>query len=154
MPRYRWSLITTVVNPIIRADISSMIISAAMSAMPRSSAAARRTVENSGRMIDLNALLVAIYVGQTSQADHRREVVAEVVVLFGGHRFRTNAHMHVHLPDVARGVGVAVQRVRQRLHVRRVDRSIDQVVAELEVLDDAGEGLRAVEVQLPHQVWL
>src|SRR3954469_14995399 len=154
MPRYFWSLMTTDVKPIISADISSMIISAAISAMPRSWPRTRRRDVCWARMAILKVLLVAIHVCEAPHADDGRQMIAEVVFLLRRHVFRTHADVNVDFPNLARGVRVAAQRVRQVFHVRRVDRAVHHVVAQLQVFDDAGERLRGEEVELTNQVGL
>src|SRR5471030_91605 len=102
MPRNRWSLITIVVKAIMRADIRSITISAAISAMPRSSFLCISCSVLTVDFVTGDLLFVAIDEREVADAHDRGQMVAHEVVQAQRLRFLPGSDVHRDLANLVR----------------------------------------------------
>src|SRR5215213_2547795 len=103
---------TAALKPIISADISIMMSIVVTRAMPRSPPRPPVAIVLL-RMSSSRSLLIPVDERQVPEADHRRQVVAQVVAGARRLQLRPHADVHVDLADLARVEGDAADRVRQ-----------------------------------------
>src|SRR6266849_5049529 len=103
---------TTVVKPIMSADISIMMSSAAMRAMPRSPTK-RMTRRRCARIRDRIGLPVPVDKREIAEAHDRGQMIPNVIALPHRHRLGSDADVDGGFPNHIRRVGDARCRVRQ-----------------------------------------